>query len=239
MHALFIFFLYVVLISACLPDLLSVTRFGTEYATGPDVVVVCAQHPLEQETAAEFCRKLVAVARNQTPRLFSLTVITLHHPANLVRLNAFGVDLNRNWPAPPPCEPSYPWPYDPHTQRITEELLAALRPPELLLTVHAGADVRALITPYDCGAALPAVKRDELRRVAQTLVPPHYAIGTAAEVLGYNATGTLVDYAHGVLGVSLAYTLELPLGEYSEAAAVAEYMHEALSLAYARYATLK
>jgi hypothetical protein len=146
------------------------------------------------------------------------------------RGNARGVDLNRNWPLAPHLREcasvaSQDDAHSPRAKRMEKAYSAGEKPfsepetraldlalmyysPHMLLSVHSG--TTAIMTPYDSCSDMSPLNYNHLVQVAKWLRPGEWCqVGNSAQLAGYHANGTLVDYAYAQLGVPLAYTLEV------------------------------
>lgn len=210
------------------PQILWARTYGAEDAP-LTVMVVCGLHPREA-ASRRLCDRWIRLMNQEPPsdrvRLIVTTVLHSHGHA-CERGNARGVDLNRNWP-PARCgeggdagDPGVDevggerlWAGDePMSEIETRALDDLLREfgPDVLLAVHSGA--RAVLVPYDGCAGLSPPNRPDLLRLGRWLVDGGACrgcpVGSASDVLGYEARGTLTDYAAFWLGVPLVLTLEV------------------------------
>lgn len=140
-----------------------------------------------------------------------------------------GVDPNRNYPyhwreagaSSNSCHDTYAGPKplsEPETALLATTLNDNKDRIAMYLTLHAYSQL--FLVPYGYGYVIPA-NYQELKRVADVGIDAiaavrgtTYRFGTSSFIL-YPAAGGSDDYAHGQVGIKLAYTIELPdRGQY-------------------------
>lgn len=140
------------------------------------------------------------------------------------RLNARGVDVNRNFGGPmwgsidensrPDEEHPGNAPFSEYEARALHVLAHHIRP-HAYISVHSGE--HAIITPWDHSGNPPissssVTEPSGLSYISSTLkekVCPICGVGTAKQLLGYKAYGTGVDFMHSTLRVPIALTFEI------------------------------
>ena len=134
------------------------------------------------------------------------------------RLNANGVDVNRNykWYWGKTDDTSFVKEEKPGSKPFSEMESRAVRTlvkvfkPHVYISVHSGG--RALVMPWDYGGGRAFERGSLMEKLLERLQEVHCpdcSIGTVRELFQYNAFGTGVDYVHGIERVPLAFTMEI------------------------------
>lgn len=209
--------------------LVSLTPRSSDPPPRLSVFVVAGLHPREAGARA-VCRDWIERAEAAWSGRIAWRFVCDANPlgsaspdAACRRHNPRGVDLNRNWPAPPFAESrrnasaaeEYGGP-EPLSEDETRSLLEALRGAgliDLLLDLHWGD--RALLAPYDCCPRAPVRNMADHVRLGRWLVSnetvPGRRVGRGSTHM-YRAVGTLTDHAYLALGVPLSLTIEMDSG---------------------------
>jgi hypothetical protein len=129
------------------------------------------------------------------------------------RVNANGVDLNRNWDNHWIYErgtdtDSGPKPFSEIETRTMRDSVTKFDP-DMFLIVHSG--TYGLYTPYAYGPADGAYNQDKMMTVLNAVDQKYCNCnpGSAAREIGYNSPGTSVDYAYDQLKVPYSFAWEI------------------------------
>lgn len=136
------------------------------------------------------------------------------------RLNARGVDINRNFghswglsdktTVPEEERPGHA-PFSEFESRAIHVLARHVQP-HAYISFHSGG--HAVVMPWDSTGELPSssMVQKDLKYVADVIHGTHCPVcqvGTAEKIFGYRAFGTGVDFMHGIMHVPIALTLEV------------------------------
>lgn len=134
------------------------------------------------------------------------------------RGNGRGVDVNRNYAfewgkadnetLPEEEKPGTAAFSEPETRLM--HVLGMHFKPHVYVAVHSGD--RTLVVPWDSGRAPAPSNMQDMHFVTNAVKDEHCPecrIGTAGSLFNYRAFGTSVDFMHGVLGVPIAFTVEV------------------------------
>lgn len=134
------------------------------------------------------------------------------------RGNGRGVDVNRNYAfewgkvdnetLPEEEKPGTAAFSEPETRLM--HILGMHFKPHVYVAVHSGDST--LVVPWDSGHTPAPSNINDMHFVTKAVKDahcPHCRIGTADSLFHYRAFGTSVDFMHGVLGVPIAFTVEV------------------------------